>query len=104
MARCSVQRVHRRRVARPCRATAQNLPRGCGRSNRARGGPGVMEANDKVRHYAEKNIEISYDPRRCIHAAECVSGLPAVFDSTRRPWIMPAAASADEIARVIAKC
>ena len=63
-----------------------------------------MEASDKVRSYADEDIEISYDARRCIHAAECVDGLPAVFDSTRRPWIMPAAASADEIARVITKC
>ena len=63
-----------------------------------------MEASNGVRHYADKDIEVSYDARRCIHAAECVYGLPAVFDPTRRPWIVPAAASADEIARVIAKC
>jgi uncharacterized Fe-S cluster protein YjdI/CDGSH-type Zn-finger protein len=63
-----------------------------------------MEPKDSVRHYAAEDIEISYDPRRCIHAAECVSGLPAVFDATRRPWIAPAAAPADEIARVIANC
>ena len=63
-----------------------------------------MDTSDKVRHYADEDIEISYDARRCIHAAECVHGLPAVFDSTRRPWIVPAAASADEIARVITKC
>src|SRR5262245_26984377 len=63
-----------------------------------------MEGADKVRHYADQDIEISYDVRRCIHAAECVSGLPAVFDAARRPWIVPAAASADEIARVVVKC
>ena len=42
--------------------------------------------------------------RRCIAAAECISGLPAVFDNTRRPWIAPANASADEIAKVIVRC
>ena len=63
-----------------------------------------MEPSDKIRHYADEQIDISYDVRRCIHAAECIRGLPAVFDKTRRPWIMPSGASADEIAKVIAQC
>ena len=63
-----------------------------------------METSDKIRHYADDDIDISYDVRRCIHAAECIRGLPAVFDSGRRPWIMPSAASVAEIANVIAKC
>ena len=62
-----------------------------------------METN-RMRHYADEAIDISYDARRCIHASECTRGLPAVFDKTRRPWVMPAAASADEIANVITKC
>ena len=60
--------------------------------------------SDKVRHYADEVIDITYDARRCIHAKECVNGLPAVFDTARRPWILPTGASADAIAAVIAKC
>ena len=60
--------------------------------------------SDNARHYADDTIDISYDARRCIHAAECVRGLPAVFDTARRPWILPSGASADAIAAVIAKC
>jgi len=60
--------------------------------------------NDTIRHYADDKIDISYDARRCIHAAECVRGLPAVFDTGRRPWILPTAASPDAIAAVITKC
>jgi CDGSH-type Zn-finger protein/uncharacterized Fe-S cluster protein YjdI len=63
-----------------------------------------MSMNDKVRHYADEEIDISYDARRCIHAAECLRGLPAVFDTARRPWVLPAGAGADAIAAVIAKC
>ncbi len=63
-----------------------------------------MEKSDTVRHYSNGAIDITYDAHRCIHAAECTRGLPAVFDSTRRPWIVPSAASADEIANVIARC
>ena len=63
-----------------------------------------MATSDAMRHYADDAIDISYDVRRCIHAAECIRGLPAVFDSSRRPWIVPSAASADAIADVIARC
>ena len=63
-----------------------------------------MGMSDTVRLYAGKDIDISYDAGRCIHAAECVSGLPAVFDNDRRPWIQPNGASADAIAELIAKC
>ena len=63
-----------------------------------------MEGNNTVRHYTDDAIDISYDASRCIHAALCIRGLPAVFDRNRRPWILPSAASADEIANVIAQC
>jgi CDGSH-type Zn-finger protein len=33
-----------------------------------------------------------------------VRGLPAVFDTSRRPWILPDAADADAIAAVVAAC
>jgi uncharacterized Fe-S cluster protein YjdI/CDGSH-type Zn-finger protein len=57
-----------------------------------------------VRHYANDAIDITYDVERCIHAAECVRGLPAVFDTNRRPWILPDGVSADAIAAVIDRC
>lgn len=63
-----------------------------------------METSDTIRHYVDDEIDISYDVHRCIHAAECIRGLPEVFDNSRRPWILPSAANADEIANVIAKC
>jgi len=63
-----------------------------------------MATRDTMRHYADDAIDISYDVRRCIDVAECIRGLPAVFDSSRRPWIVPSAASADAIADVIARC
>jgi uncharacterized Fe-S cluster protein YjdI/CDGSH-type Zn-finger protein len=63
-----------------------------------------MGPEENVRHYANEMIDITYDARRCIHAAECVDGLPAVFDTDRRPWILPGGASADAIAAVIERC
>lgn len=63
-----------------------------------------MEQKDHLRHYTSEAIDISYDVDRCIHAAECVRGLPAVFDTNRRPWILPTAADADAIAAVVERC
>jgi uncharacterized Fe-S cluster protein YjdI/CDGSH-type Zn-finger protein len=63
-----------------------------------------MIQKDGLRHYTSETIDVSYDAERCIHAAECVRGLPEVFDTDRRPWILPSGASADAIAAVIEKC
>jgi CDGSH-type Zn-finger protein/uncharacterized Fe-S cluster protein YjdI len=59
---------------------------------------------EKVRTYESPAIRIVYDPVRCIHAAECVRGLRAVFDPDRRPWIDPSNAAADDVAAVISRC
>jgi CDGSH-type Zn-finger protein/uncharacterized Fe-S cluster protein YjdI len=58
----------------------------------------------KLRIYTGELIEVSYDVQRCIHVAECLRGLPRVFDRARRPWILPSAASNDAIAEVVARC
>ena len=47
---------------------------------------------------------VTYDAKRCIHAAECVRGLPAVFNSKAKPWVNPDAADADALAAVIHRC
>lgn len=59
---------------------------------------------DKRIHYKAETIDVSYDPRKCIHAAECVKGLPQVFNPQKKQWVDVKAASADDIARVIEKC
>lgn len=54
--------------------------------------------------YRGADIAVRFDANRCIHARECVEGLPAVFDVNRRPWVDPDAADADEVAAVIERC
>jgi uncharacterized Fe-S cluster protein YjdI len=60
--------------------------------------------NEKILVYDGDEITVQYSVTRCIHAAECVRGLPAVFDPDRRPWIDPNAASAEEIVAVVQRC
>jgi uncharacterized Fe-S cluster protein YjdI len=57
-----------------------------------------------VKRYDGQNIEVTYDTARCLHAAECVRGMPAVFDTAKRPWIAPDAADAEALAAVIRRC
>ena len=54
--------------------------------------------------YSGKLVEITYDRVRCIHARECVHGLPSVFDPEGRPWIHPDEVGPDEIADVVSRC
>ena len=58
----------------------------------------------KIREYKGEAITVLYDVRRCIHAAECVRGLPDVFDSKARPWIDPDGAAAQRVAEVVERC
>ncbi len=54
--------------------------------------------------YAGQDVDVSFDPEVCIHAGNCVRGLPGVFDTTRRPWITPDAASAEDVVAQVARC
>jgi len=58
----------------------------------------------KTYTYESEAIEVTYDVKRCIHAAACVRALPAVFDTERRPWIDPEKASADAVAEAVHQC
>lgn len=58
----------------------------------------------KVRRYDGDGITVEFEPSRCIHAAECVRSLSAVFDPDARPWIRPGNADADTIASVVRRC
>ncbi len=58
----------------------------------------------KVRTYEGADIEIGFDMGRCIHARNCYLKLPQVFDPSRKPWVAPDAAPAEEIAAMIRTC
>ncbi len=60
--------------------------------------------SNQPKTYTSDTIDVTFDLKRCIHAAECVRGLPAVFDTDKRPWIQPDQATADEVAEVVRRC
>jgi CDGSH-type Zn-finger protein/uncharacterized Fe-S cluster protein YjdI len=65
---------------------------------------GVAHMADKIHKYEADKITVTYDRKRCIHAAECVRGLPEVFNTAERPWVKPDESSADKIAEVVLRC
>ena len=60
--------------------------------------------SDRVHKYQGRGLQVTFDAKRCIHSAECVRGLPLVFDITRKPWILPDAAAAETVAEVVLRC
>lgn len=60
------------------------------------------------KHYTGPLVDVTDDRELCIHSAVCVRGMPAVFDTSRRPWIDPREADtpdlADQLRAVVARC
>ncbi|MEU7555781.1 (4Fe-4S)-binding protein [Streptomyces sp. NPDC044571] len=54
--------------------------------------------------YNGQHITVTYETGRCLHAAECVRGLPEVFDTGLRPWIQPDGSDPERVAEVIRRC
>ena len=57
-----------------------------------------------MEEYRALNFVVRYDPSICTHAANCVHGLPKVFDIARQPWVDVTGAPAAEIQRQVAAC
>lgn len=54
--------------------------------------------------YSGEDVDVSFDPELCRHAAECVKGAPSVFDTAKRPWIQPEGAEAEQVIEVVGRC
>jgi uncharacterized Fe-S cluster protein YjdI/CDGSH-type Zn-finger protein len=63
----------------------------------------VLAISD-ARAYTGPDVTVFYDRGRCLHFAECVRGLPEVFDVDKRPWIQPQNDSAEQVAEVVRRC
>jgi len=57
-----------------------------------------------IKEYTNNEITIIWKPDLCIHAAECVKGLPQVFNPENRPWVDIKAANSAELMATIDKC
>ena len=55
------------------------------------------------RVYANDKIEVTWEPRLCIHVRNCVR-LNSVFDPDARPWVNVDGAEPEEIASAVVTC
>ena len=58
----------------------------------------------RLQAYEAPGITVTYDPNVCVHAAECVRGLPEVFDPTEQRWIRPERATPEQVEQAVARC
>lgn len=54
--------------------------------------------------YANNEISVLWDADLCIHSANCVNSLNAVFNPKQKPWINMQAASTEKIIQTVIKC
>jgi CDGSH-type Zn-finger protein/uncharacterized Fe-S cluster protein YjdI len=63
-----------------------------------------LDRGDRTHAFHAPGITVTWSRRRCIHASDCVMNLPTVCEPGRRPWVDATQASADAVARVVARC
>ena len=56
------------------------------------------------KHYTNGEVTIIWKPDLCIHSANCIRGLPDVFNNRARPWITPEGAETNAIIEQVKKC
>ena len=56
------------------------------------------------KEYTKEDLTIVWDSSKCIHAAECVKGLPKVFKPNEKPWMNAENATKEELKTQIGKC
>ncbi len=57
-----------------------------------------------VHHYDGTDLDVTWDKRLCIHAAECLRTAPGAFDVSRKPWVLPDGDDAARVREAVARC
>ncbi len=63
-----------------------------------------MDKNNLIKEYSNGDITVVWQSSKCIHSANCVKNLSAVFQPQNQPWINMENASTEEILTTVAKC
>lgn len=59
---------------------------------------------ESTKEYTNGEVTIVWRAELCTHSANCVKGLPAVFQPKEKPWIKPDDATSEEIINQVNKC
>jgi len=59
---------------------------------------------DNTKRYDNGEITVIWQPGLCVHSANCVKGLPTVFNLAQKPWINVQGADTEAIISQVNKC
>lgn len=59
---------------------------------------------DSVNEFSNGEITVYWKSELCIHSANCLIGLPGVFNTKKKPWINIHASNSKEIMKVVDTC
>ena len=65
---------------------------------------GEPAGHDRVFPFRGAAVTVTFNPRLCAHAAECLRTAPEVFDVRRKPWILPDNGPLEAIAAAVRAC
>ena len=57
-----------------------------------------------TKHYTNGEVTIVWQNKLCSHSANCVRGLPQVFNAKENPWIKPENATTEKLMEQVKKC
>ena len=58
----------------------------------------------RLQVYETPAVTVTFDPEICQHTGICLRGLPNVFDVTRKRWVRPELATAQEVIAQVGRC
>ena len=64
----------------------------------------MVQFSKIVNKYSNGEITIVWEPGKCIHAGNCVRGLPEVFNARIKPWINAEGADTKSIIDQVKNC
>ena len=66
--------------------------------------PRSEKEKSSYKDYSTKEVSVFWKSDLCIHSANCLIGLPNVFDNSKRPWINIEGASSKDIIKTVNTC
>ncbi|MBT8395085.1 MAG: hypothetical protein HKO81_05550 [Flavobacteriaceae bacterium] len=63
-----------------------------------------MKQREIIKTYSNGELTVVWEPKKCIHAGECLKLLPNVYNPKEKPWIKVENASTNELIHQIKAC
>jgi uncharacterized Fe-S cluster protein YjdI len=64
----------------------------------------IKKDKDNVKQYSNGEITVYWNAELCIHSANCLIGMPRVFNSRKKPWINVTGADSKEVMKTVDSC